>query len=84
MKQSKTLPKNRKRSRRRLQQLVGLLAYLERCARPLEKMLENFKGSRKYRKWWREELVLLNKNRTIVKSLIKDEQPNILAEPPAS
>ncbi len=59
-----------------LHAVVSLLAYLDRCAKPLEMMLKNFKGSRKYKKWWREELRELNKQRKTAKALVKEKQAN--------
>ena len=56
--------------------VVSLLAYLDKCAKPLEMMLKNFKGSRKYKKWWTGEMRALNKARTTAKALVKEKQAN--------
>ena len=61
--------------------VVSLLAYLDKCAKPLEMMLKNFKGSRKYKKWWTGEMRALNKARTTAKALVKEKQANDGLEP---
>jgi len=63
-----------------VQRVVSLLAYLDKCAKPLEMMLKNFKGSRKYKKWWTGEMRALNKAPTTAKALVKEKQANDQAQ----